>query len=386
MGIVPRSPTSRWELTLKRRSYRLLEKLFSRDAVSPHTVALENIRSILVIRQHDQLGDFLLATPVIRALRESCPHARLGLVAREYFEDIASMIPFVDELLVFCERLDRWTWSRLRKLWTGLRKRWDLCIVLNTVSHSLTSDLLAHLTHAPLVLGSSGHVFPGCSRNFFYNLLAPVQEEPRHQTERNLDIVRYIGIDTNTREEMIYVPESERRQARQVLQSKGVRFTRPVIGLHIGAGKPDNRWPVRKFADLARSLHFADNADVLVFWGPDEDELQREFSSGVDFRTVNIPPTTLRALASLYTQCDVIVCNDSGPMHVAAAAGSPTVALFAKTDPKIWKPIGNHVDYVRSPDDRIENIHHDDVLRRVRRLLKRSRSTTDVSSPIGGSK
>lgn len=377
MGLGPRFPTfwSRWEPALKRRSYWLLEKLFRRDIVSPHSVALENIRSVLVIRQHDQLGDFLLSTPVLRALREHLPHARIGLLVREYFEEVASMTPFVDEVLVFYEQLTRWTWRRFQRLRRGLRGRWDLCIVLNTVSHSLTSDLLAHFSRAPVVLGSAAHVFPGCSRNFFYDLIAPFDETKKHQTERNLDTVRYIGIDTLDRMENIIVPEMEQRRAKQYLLSCGVRFTKPVIGLHIGAGKPENRWPIRKFTELARSLHFIDAADVLVFWGPAEDELQSEFSSDIDFPAVKIPPTTLRSLASLYTHCDVIVCNDSGPMHVAAAAGTPIVALFGKTDPDIWKPIGEKFYYVRAPDEKIENITSDAVLHKIRDIVTNNKKT-----------
>lgn len=368
---------------LKRRSFRLLEKFFGKSVLAPQSLELKKIRRVLVIRQHDQLGDFLLATPVLRALRETLPDARIGLLVREYFEDLASMIPFVDELLVFYKRLDRWTWRRFRQLSVGLRGRWDLCIVLNTVSHSLTSDLLAHLSRSPFVVGSAVHVFPGCGRNFFYNLISPVHEEPRHQTDRNLDIVRYIGIDTADRREVILVSPHDQQQAREYLRSLGVRFIKPLVGMHIGAGKRENRWPVHKFAEVARALHYIDGAEILVFRGPSESDLLTAFDAGVDFPAVKIPPTNLRSLASLFPQCDVIVCNDSGPMHIAAATGTPIVALFGRTDPNIWKPIGDKFDYVRSPDESIENIKSETVVEKVRFLIHHNKKTTAVHTSIG---
>lgn len=380
MALRPRRQTfwSGWEAILKRHSLWLLEKLFGKEVQTPQIVTLEDINSVLVIRQHDQLGDFILATPVLRALREHLPHARIGLLVREYFEDVAFMMPFVDEVLVFCERFSRWTWRRIQRLRRGLRGRWDLCIVLNTVSHSLTSDLLAHLSGAPVVLGSAAHVFPGCSRNFFYDLIAPLDENVKHQTERNLDIVRYIGIDTLDRMESIIVPEVEKQRAKQYLVSRGVRFGTPVIGLHIGAGKPENRWPASRFAELASSLHRVHDADILLFWGPAEEELCNEFCARIDFPIMKISPTNLKSLAALFAQCDVLVCNDSAPMHIAAAASVPIVAMFGKTEPEHWKPIGEKFDYVRAKDEKIEKIPIDVVLHKIRDIVTNNKKTVNA--------
>ena len=168
---------------------RTLEVMIRKPVLTPEQIDFSAVRNVLVIRQHDQLGDFLLATPVFRAIRNRFPGARIGVLVRDYFADAIAGNPLVDEVLVLPKGGLRRGLRRIMTLWRKLFKRWDLTIVLNTVSHSLSSDLLAQLSSRRLVLGSAHRIFPGASRNFFYNLLAPYSSTTRHQSERNLDIV-----------------------------------------------------------------------------------------------------------------------------------------------------------------------------------------------------
>ncbi|HEV8537642.1 MAG TPA: glycosyltransferase family 9 protein [Bacteroidota bacterium] len=350
------------EKFLKNNCMGLLEKLYARKVVSPESVDLSNIRSILVIRQHDQLGDFLLATPVLRALRERFPEATIGLLVREYFHDVARALPTVDDVLVFYENGLHWTWRRVSSLHRSLRKGWDLTVVLNSVSHSLTSDLLAHFSRAKYVLGSDERIFPGCSRNFFYNLLAPQGDEPRHQTERNLDIVRLLGVDTLDRTLRISISEEERNVAGRFLEAKGFKPGITAIGMHIGAGKPLNRWPVKRFAELAKALTARYAAQIVLFWGPYEEELKRIFHAQAETGTVDAGHSNLRMLASLFARCDAIVCNDTGIMHLGAATGVPVAALFGSARPEEWKPFGDNVRAIRAESGKVEDIRVEDVM------------------------
>jgi ADP-heptose:LPS heptosyltransferase len=187
--------------------------MIHRSVLTPEEADFSAVRSVLVIRQHDMLGDFLLATPVFRALRNRFPAARIGVLVRDYFADTVAGNPFVDEVLVLQKGNHRWNPRQMMTLFKQLHKRWDLTVVLNTVSHSLSSDLLAELSGGRLLLGSAHRVFPGASRNFFYNLLAPYSTTTVHQTERNLDIVRYIGAQTGDLTACMYVQDAERRDA-----------------------------------------------------------------------------------------------------------------------------------------------------------------------------
>jgi ADP-heptose:LPS heptosyltransferase len=338
-----------------------LERILGKEVLAPNQIDLSEIGRILVIRQHDMLGDFLLATPVLRALRQRMPLARIGVVVREYFAGVVKHHPFVDEALIFYEHGSRWTPKRVYDFWKQLRQRWDLVIVLSTVSHSFTSDLLGFFSGARYILGSADRIFPGCSRNFFYNLIAPYDKKEKHQSERNLDIVRYLGIDTGDVSEAMQVLEMEKESARRKLTNLGWRNHRPVIGMHVGAGKIRNRWPVRRFAELAQRLHDDHGAQIVLFWGANEGELSRQFCERIDFAPIKVEPAGLRELAACLAHCDMLVCNDTGVMHLCAAVGVPLVAIFGPTDPREWKPIGNDFVAVRGARGNVENLDVDEV-------------------------
>ncbi len=332
------------------------EKAFGREQLTAQDVGFAKIKRILVIRQHDMLGDFLLATPVMRALRERFPHAHLGVVARKYFADTLVHHPFVDQILIFHEHGIDWTPAKLRAFWRELRSGWDLVVVLNTVSHSFTSDLLSHFSRARYVLGSEQFIFPGCTRNFFYNLIAPYDSLEKHQSERNLDIVRYIGVDTQDLSEAMRVSDAERDIAGKRLKSLGLRQGAPVVGIHIGAGKIMNRWPANRFAEVAQRLREKFGAQIILFWGAKEADLAEQFRAHIRFEPIKVPPASLRELAAHFTHCDVLLCNDTGVMHIGAAVGVSLLAIFGPTDPKEWKPIGKNFIAVRGENEKIDGV------------------------------
>jgi ADP-heptose:LPS heptosyltransferase len=351
---------------------RTFESMIRKPLLIPAHIDFSAIRSVLVIRQHDMLGDFLLATPVFRALRNRFPETRIGVLVRDYFADVVAGNPFVDEILVLEKGSRRWDPRRMTGLLKKLYKRWDLAIVLNTVSHSLSSDLLAELSSRKLILGSAHRVFPGASRNFFYNLVAPYSPTTLHQTERNLDIVRYIGAHTQDRAEFMHVGESDRRHALASLHQLGMRDGMPRIALHVGAGKVANRWPVARFARLAQFLRDRLSAQIILFWGPNETNLADEFCRLISFVPITVRPAGLRHLAACFTQCSLLVCNDTGVMHVCAAAGVPLVAVFGPTPPDEWKPIGDSFVAVRTASCAVADVEVDSVYRRVTALLQQT--------------
>jgi ADP-heptose:LPS heptosyltransferase len=369
---------------------RTLEVMIRKPVLTPEQIDFSVVRTVLVIRQHDQLGDFLLATPVFRAIRNRFPEAHIGVLVRDYFADAVAGNPLVDEVLVLQKGRLRRDLRHMMTLWQKLYNRWDLTIVLNTVSHSLSSDLLAELSGRRLILGSAHRVFPGASRNFFYNLLAPYSPTTRHQSERNLDIVRYIHAHTDDLSEFMFVGDIERRQALEILHRLGLRDGKLSIALHVGAGKTANRWPVAHFARLAQLLHDHLDVQILLFWGPDETTLAEEFCRLITFVPVKVHPAGLRHLAACFTWCALLVCNDTGVMHVCASVGVPLVAAFGPTHPDEWKPIGDSFVAVRTTTCAVGDVEVDSVYRQVITLLQRTRPEADhethLSSGRGGSR
>jgi ADP-heptose:LPS heptosyltransferase len=360
----------RW---IKLRLINLAEKAFARKIHSPDVLDRLHPKRVLIVRPHDQLGDFLLSTPAIDALRNRFPDARLGILVKDYFADAVANHPALDSVLVFYPKISGWTRERLCRFGRALFHRWDFAVILSSESHSLTSDVLAVLSGAKIILGSERFVFPGCMRNFLYNLSAPDSGRQRHQTERNLDIIAFINGKTPDLREKVYVSQSEKLRLAAELKKRLPKQGQSIVGLHIGANKAPNRWPAEHFAELANRIHSTLNANVLLFWGPREADLAEQFMQRVSFEPVRMPPSTLRNLSVHFSLCDAAVCNDTGIMHLCAAVGTPLVALFGPIDPTFWKPIGKQIVAVRGPENKTENIRVEDVFQKLNLLLRQKR-------------
>jgi heptosyltransferase II len=362
---------NRFEQNFKHRQLRFFEKAMGREEISPREINLDKIRRILVIRQHDQLGDFLLSTPVFKALRQRCPHAFIAVVARKYTSAIAQNNQYINQVISFYEHGSDWGPCRFFDFIKRIRADFHLTIVLNTVSHSLTSDIIAWLSAAPCVLGSDHLLFKGTARNFFYNLLSPCQDEKRHQSERNLDILRYIGIDSDDAHEHLTLTAAEREWARDYFANMGLDCTTPVVIIHPGAGKIGNRWPVEFFAETGRRLMETAHVQLFVTWGPRESDMGRELLRRLQVPACYAALTDVRKVAALLAQAALFLCNDTGVMHLAAAVNTPLIAIFGPTDPDLWKPVGDSFVALRAPDHRIESIKPDTVYKTALQILNR---------------
>ncbi len=336
----------------------------------PREVDLSLIERVIVIRQHDQLGDLLLSTPAFRAIRQSLPQARITVVARQYTYRVLEHHPDIDRILVFPEKLYQASPAKLWRLWKGLRQGCDLAIVLNTISHSLSSDILAVLTGAKYILGSAENPFPGVRGNLFYNLLAPGYGERTHETRRNLKILEYLGIGTGDMGERCTLSAQEEEQGRDILYRNHIMPER-TVGIHLGAYNICNRWPHQNYAALADWLVKEFGFQVAVFWGPGEEELGERFLGLVKSDIKIMSGLNIRQLASVMKPLRLMVCNDTGVMHLAAALGTPTFAIFGRSEPEFWRPLNRNFYGVRGLDKTCASAELDVVQSGIRRMLSR---------------
>ncbi len=362
---------NRIEQLFKHKLLYLFEKLWGRPVLDPQDIEVQNIQRILILRQHDQLGDFLLSTPVFRALAKHFPQAHLCLVANKQTANLMKHHMWLNEVLVFYKDGRDWSWIQGKHFWKQLRSGWDLVVVLNTVSHSFTTDMLAFLSRAPLVLGPEHQRFEGTDRNFFYHLISPVDQQTRKsQSEHNLDIVRYIGVKPVSASQEITLTLSELEKARNYLEKKG-NDKLPLLVVHPGAGKMGNRWPVDHFAKVCERLAIEKNMQIFVTWGPSEENLGRGLLNRLKTDAMHGVFGDLRELAALFSHAKLVLCNDTGVMHLASAVHTPMVAVFGPTDPAEWKPVGDKFIAVRSKDHLTQSVTPDSVYLAARSLLDR---------------
>lgn len=337
------------EKLFKRFLLWLFERVIPDESFNPAQIDKKAVRSILVVRQHDQLGDLLLSTPAFAALRQGFPGARIVAVARCYTGAVLDYNPNIDRVLVYPEKLRLATPARLWRLWRGLRLGHDLCVVLNTVSHSLSSDVLCWLSGARYRLGSEELPFPGRRKNLFYNVLAPAAEGPLHETRRNLRILESIGVKCRDTDERVFLRDAEREEGRQTLYRAHLDPAK-TVGIHLGAANIENRWPHERYAALADWLSRDLGYKVLVLWGPREEELGERFLGAVKTETATIKGLSIRQLAAVMSYLRLMICNDTGIMHLSAAVGAPTFAIFGRSEPELWRPLNKGFYGVRGPD------------------------------------
>lgn len=209
--------------------------------------------------------------------------------------------------------------------------------------------------------------------SFLFHITTKLQwdDDPhRHQTLRNLDILQPLGISTNDLSHLIGITDQEKIEANRLLAS--LRSERPIlVGFHPGAGKIANRWLAEHFAKLANMLFERFSIGTVITAGPMDDEpvhtMLRHIRS--PYLLVRRKPT--REAATIINQLNLFVTNDTGIMHVAAAAGTPTLSLFGPTDPKQWAPIGQKNRYIYANDSNIRSITVEKVYNTAAEMLTR---------------
>ncbi len=324
------------------------------------------VQRILVVKLHDQLGDFLLATPALRALRERYPEARLVLFTGDLLAPLAERVPGVDEVRVLPRVRGPGDLARfVATVGAVATLRPDLAFVLNSVSRSKTADALAALSGARLVVGRS-RVAPGPLpddapadafaaalaepiRDPVYDLDLPIAGGSEHQVERLLDLVRWCAGAPSSSGLALAPRAEERRAARLALERAFAPAALPprLVGVHPGAANPLKRWPLESFVELGVALAAPAGdqagAGLAVFDSPRERGRAAALCAGLEARGVRaafLPAGGIEWFAARCANLDLLVCNDSGVMHVAAALGVATVSFHSLGRPGEWAPRG----------------------------------------------
>jgi ADP-heptose:LPS heptosyltransferase len=334
--------------------------------------------NIFVIRQHNQLGDMLCVVPLLRALRLRYPDSRISLLASPVNYEPMLGNRYIDEVINFDKRkfIGREGGSLLR--FPGYvrrlrRKRFDISVVPSTVSASFTSDLLAFLSGAPVRIGAGSIQGVRNRSGFFFTHPRDLDWRGRkdyHQVRRNMDIwPDDFGEGTDLTIE-ITLREDELKRGKLFLQNL-VRGAPRVIVYHPGAGKVANRWPVGLFARLADELSASLHASTVITSGPMDKDPVGEMINALHRPFGLIENQPIREVASAIRFADLVVSNDTGLMHVAAAVGTPVLSLFGPTDPGEWAPTGKNHRYIRGEDQDIGKIPFDAVLQIAHEMLRR---------------
>ena len=289
-----------------------------------HPFALPTVERIAVLRAN-RLGDLVLALPALRALRETWPHAEITLLGAGWHPQLLDGRPGpwdrVD-VVPGCPGVrdtdtDEHDPAAVARFLAAQRlRRYDLAVQLH--GGGAHSNPFVRGLGAAFAVGARDRGAPALDRDVPYAVT-------QHEVLRLLEVVALAGARTAELEPELAVTARDRRAATAALPDD----RRPLVALHLGASDPRRRWPVERFAVVADDLAARGARVVLVGGGADDARAARALRAAVHTPVVDLVDRgDLPALTGLLAGCSLVVANDSGPRHLAAAVGAPTVGVF----------------------------------------------------------
>lgn len=292
-------------------------------------------KRILVVKL-DHLGDVILATPVFSNLRHAYPNAELHALTGRWSRVVLERHPDVNAVFdynspAFSRTGQSTTLKQAFQLYRELhRQKYDLIIELRgdwrTTKFSLLQLTPHRLSRAALQIE---------------NKLGRPRFSGTHETTRNLDVLRHAGIPTSIQTATFSVTTADEKWASDFLAIHKIDKQCPLVAIHPGSPIPLKRWLPERYAKLADWLIARKGTQVLFVGVKDEIPIVTEIQRRMKGISINIAgETTLTQLASILHTCNMFIGNDSGPMHLAAAVGTPTIGLYGPGDPTRFAPIG----------------------------------------------
>ncbi len=285
-------------------------------------VSAEQIERILIIRLAP-LGETVLTTPVIRALRHHFQNAYIAYMVAPTREDLVSANPHLNEVLTYQASVPK-------LIYQIARRQFQMAIVLQPTFRLVLHTFLARI---PFRVGFETNA----GGKKLLNLAVP-NNTSQHETQRYLDVVRALGIEVVDSEPEVFVDSASITWVNNFLENQKLSDGKRIIGLNPGAATPYRRWHAANFAALGDQLHETYSAHIMITTGPREGELANQVAELMSHSPVIVDQATPMQLAALLQRCHLYISNDTGPMHLSTAVKTPTVALFGASNLTQWAP------------------------------------------------
>jgi lipopolysaccharide heptosyltransferase I len=304
------------------------------------------------------LGDVVHALPVLAALRRARPDARLAWIVEAREAALLEGHPDLDDLVP----VDTRRWRRQIRRPAGLAPvgralraalgrlrglRLDAALDLQGL---MKSGVIAAMTGAPLRIGFAA---PHCRERLsaaFTNRRVTPPASAEHAVERYLALLAPLGIEPGLAEFRLPERPEAARRMEGFLAEQGVKRRDLIVALNPGAAREEKRWPIAHWRAFAERVQAEGGARLLLLWGPDEAHMAREIKTGLAVPAILAPPTDLHELQALLARSSLVVANDTGPLHLAAALGTPALGLYGPTRAARNGPYGRRCRGLQSPD------------------------------------
>jgi ADP-heptose:LPS heptosyltransferase len=308
---------------------------------------LTHIKRILLIRL-DEIGDVVLTTPLCRELRRNCPTAYIAIVVRPQLLNLIETCPYVDEVLTFdVDVTFTFDWSvrgRLTDLklqWRALKfarkklwpKHYDLAILPRYDIDYYCGSYVVYFSGASWRIGYSEKVTQSkkCDNGGYDGLFSHtlIATDQKHEVGKNLGMITLLGGQVKEDTTELWLTREDKDSAKEIFDKNSIYSDlNQIIAFCPVAKFPNRRWPLSNFVDLGRILNQYQNIRILVIGGPNEEHYGKWLVRNLSDKVINlVGKLTLRQTAAVLEKCNLYVGNDTGPMHLAAAVGTPVVEI-----------------------------------------------------------
>ncbi|HOX09021.1 MAG TPA: lipopolysaccharide heptosyltransferase II [Candidatus Omnitrophota bacterium] len=293
---------------------------------------------ILIIRT-DRIGDVLLSTPAIKAVRDAYPNAHIAVMVRPYVEDVVDGNPYLDEVILYDkDNKQKGIFSTMAFIAGLRRKRFDLAIVLHPTVRSNVIPFLAGIPERV-----------GYDRKWGFLLTKRLKDTKhhgeKHEIDYSLDVLRPVGITPKDRALYMPVKPEYERVIERFMDLADIGSKDIIVAISPGASCPSKRWPAYRFGRVADELAGRRGVKAVIIGGPSDKKTVDEVKTGMLHSPIVLSEEhSLGEVAALLKRCKLLISNDSGPVHIAVAVGTPVISIFGRLDPGLspqrWGPVG----------------------------------------------
>lgn len=291
-------------------------------------------RLLVLCREH--IGDLVNTTAGIWAIRQNFPSAHLVVEVGERAISVLENFPGIDE--IWLRPTHQGLLRKMQRLKQMRAADFDLCVILDD-SNSMVQ--WARWAKIPRVAG----VWRGLKHEGLFDAYVPLVEGMHEVRDHNRALLELMGLNVSDFRPRLFPSALDFEVADEALREVGLAG--PFLAIHPGASEPARRWPVERFGEVARRL-IEEGHSVLVLGGPGEEALLEDVLSASSSRAKKLErKLTVMQLARLLSKASLLVCNDTGPMHIAGAMGTQVAGLFGVTNPSHTGPYGEGHSLIR---------------------------------------
>lgn len=298
-------------------------------------IAPTEIKKILCIKPRG-IGDIVLSTIILDNLIAHYPNARIDYLTEHFAKYAVANNPLVNKVITMHKTEFVLNVSmRIRK------EKYDMIIDLWSNPRS------AQITFFSGVKYRVGYAYRG--RKYAYNILGTSGKGDHHSAEHNLELLKPLGVEIISKVIHFSIGTQEKLFADDFFTINKLDEEK-VFGIIPAGGWESKRCDKEKWVEIGKAAINRFNCKILVLWGPGDESDAEFIKSNLFDNCIMAPKSTLPQLAALISKCKIVVANDSGPMHISAALGIPTLGIFGPTNPKAHGPYSSNSDYVIKED------------------------------------